>query len=324
MRPALWRDRRSVAALEFVLVAPVLVIILFGVYDISQAMICYEEVYGAAHSIAASVTNMSVQPDGSTALTYQQVQQAASEIWGQIPQLRSGYQDGTKSVTISSIVFQPTNASASCGQNNTTPCYTPVVVWSELYTGGDSGRTFQASHSNTTTITYRYTYTPNGSNEPITNTVTVPIIDTTAPLRSCSGTSTIPSPPNPPLIGSLNQSLPNDGSSSDMTNLRTLNLTDSGPGDVPPAPIMVVDVHLAYQPVIGLFISTPIDFWVNGYWPVRSVKSTVSGTPATLNLDFTTINAASLLTGGPGGGPANIDSYCVNTTLAQPGPGATS
>jgi hypothetical protein len=130
-------DRRSVAALEFVLVAPILVILLFGVYDISTGMIFYEETYNTAHSIAASVSSLAVnQETGATALTFNQVQQAASEIWGGIPSLRADTQDGIKSVTISSVVFEKTSTSASCGTNGATPCYSPVVVWSEIYAAG--------------------------------------------------------------------------------------------------------------------------------------------------------------------------------------------
>ena len=101
-----FKQQRSVAALEFCLVAPVLIVLFFGVYDLSSALITYEEVYAAAHSMAASISNQAVQSDGTNSLTYTEVQQDASILWGEIPALRSGLQDGTKSVTISSIVFE--------------------------------------------------------------------------------------------------------------------------------------------------------------------------------------------------------------------------
>jgi hypothetical protein len=329
-RRSLAADRRSVAALEFVLVAPLLVALLFGVYDISSALIFYQEVYNAAHSIAASVSNMAVQSDGTTVLTYSQVQQVESELWGQMPSLRSDFQDGMKSITVSSIVFEPANAScnaaavaaaAAAKPPGPNPClnapgYVPVVVWSVAYAGGDSGRTFQTSTSSTGTVNY----TPvNGS-----TTTAVPIILTTTPLRSCSAIATTP---RSTLIGSLNQTLPNAGSSSDLTNLRMLNLTDPDPTTAPPSPIVVVDVHLQYKPILGLVISTPLNFWVSGYWPVRSVKTSISQT-FPLYQQFTTINpdvpaTVTNPTENNGNAPlydnngnlAATANYCVNNTL---------
>ncbi len=309
-------DRRSVAALEFVLVAPLLVIMLFGVYDLSSALIVYQQVYSAAHSIAASVTGTSVQSSSSTILTYDQIQQAASEIWGDVPSLRTGLQDGVKSITISSITFQPTNTTSTC---STTACYTPVVTWSVVYTGGDSGRTFQQSTSQNGSVTY----TPSGS----TTKVTTSIITSTSPLRSCSNIATIPTSAAA-WPGSLNQTIPAQGSSSDLTNLRTLKLSQiySSTFPVPPSPIIVVDVHLRYKPVIGFFVQIPYDFWVNSYWPVRSVKTTV-GTTTQLYQQFTTISKQSLTNSDPttyaNGTPRSINDYCVNTTLTNPSPEST-
>jgi len=344
-------DRRSVAALEFVLVAPILVILLFGVYDLSTGMIFYEETYNTAHSIAASVSDLAVnQTTGATALTFNQVQQAASEIWGGIPTLRSGSQDGIKAVTISSVVFEQTSTSASCGQTSgqttNTPCYTPVVVWSETYAGGDSNRTFAlpgqpgsagtGTAASSTNSAYLQYYTPvgSGTGEPAipasssSSSSVTGIIKAYPPLRSCTGLSTTPAPPaSGALIGSLNQTLPNAGSSSDLTNLRSLNLTDIPPSTTNPvagpSPIIVVDVHLQYQPVIGFFVQTPLDFWVNAYWPVRSVQSTVTGTTTALSLyqQFTTLSISSIDYGQNisyiyGSNSVSIyQLYCLNLTL---------
>jgi Flp pilus assembly protein TadG len=352
-------DRRSVAALEFVLVAPILVILLFGVYDISTGMIFYEETYNTAHSIAASVSSLAVnQETGATALTFNQVQQAASEIWGGIPSLRADTQDGIKSVTISSVVFEKTSTSASCGTNGATPCYSPVVVWSEIYAGGDSHRAFLqpgqpgsagagTAASSTDFVINPLYYTPvaTGTGEPGTlatqssATSSTPIVQAYAPLRSCTsasisasstspGGASVPSSltQTPTLVGQLNQTLPNAGNSSDLTNLRTLNLTDIPPSTTNPvagpSPIIVVDVHLQYQPVIGFFVQTPIDFWVNAYWPVRSVQTTVTGTTTALSLyqQFTTLSATSINGGSNysyGNDPAAsiYQFYCLNLTL---------
>lgn len=316
-RASLGSDRRSSVALEFVLVAPLLIIMMFGVYDLSCALIVYQQVYAAAHSIAASVTNLSVQASGSTVLSYDQVQEAASEIWGNIPWLRSGQQDGLKSITISSISFERISTAANC-DTGTNTCYTPVVVWSEVYTGGDSVRAFQLSSS----INSSVTYTPVGSfqlgyNANGNTAQTVSTIQSTVPLRSCSAQNTANVP------GSLNQTGPTGGQSSDLSNLRTLLLgqIENGSLPVPPSPIIVVDVHLKFNPVIGLFFPGGMDFWVNGYWPVRSVKTTV-GTTAQLYQQFTTMSAESINNSNSpnytDGIARNIDDYCVNTTLANP------
>jgi Flp pilus assembly protein TadG len=314
MLKRLLHQRRSVAALEFCLVAPLLVTLLFGVYDLSSALITYEEVYAAAHSMAASISNEAVQSDGTNALTYTEVQQAASMLWGEIPALRSGLQDGTKSVTISSIVFEQT--STSCSPSTSTQCdYVPVVVWSIVYTGGDSGRSFQTPTNTTGTGTDGY-------------------VDWTAigtPLRSCLGTATIPATST--IVGSLDQTLASAGSSSDLTNLRTYSLTTPAPSNpAPPSPILVVDVHLDYQPVIGLFLKSGLNLWVSAYWPVRSVKTDVTSSYqlyeafATLTPDTPSSDTPTKLTGysaeneeveayDANGSLASLSDYCVNTSL---------
>ncbi len=277
LTPGTWRQlaaqRRSVAALEFALVAPILVILLFAVYDLSDALITYQEVYNAAHSIPASASSLAVTggTNGATNLTYQQVQLAASEIWAQIPALRSGFRDSSKSVTISSIVFELTNPACVPSASPPVQCsYTPFVVWSVAYIGGDSGRAFN-------------------------NT-----------LRSCTVT--------------LSQTLPGVGLSSDMTNIRTANVTTPDPYVSPPSPILLVDVSLQYQPVFGVL--QPITFWANGFWPVRSVQATQNNAnnvpvPLKLNQQFTTLTASSLAL-------APSASFCISANpgniLTPPGP----
>ncbi len=136
-------DRRGVAALEFALVLPLMIALLFGVYELSEPMIIYQEVYAAAHSIPASASIAAVQADGSTALSYAQVQFAESTIFAEIPALRAGQQTNRSGdgVVMSSVVFEP--SPSSCVASATSPCtYNAYVVWSVAYTGGDSGIPF--------------------------------------------------------------------------------------------------------------------------------------------------------------------------------------
>ena len=335
----LLKQRRSVAALEFVLVAPVLLVLLFGVYDLSSALIYYEEVYSAAHSIAASISNAAVQSDGANSLTYSQVQQVESMIWGEIPSLRAGYQDGIKSVTVSSVVFEPLIAGCNptavynANANGTTdPCantpagtnYIPVVVWSIAYAGGDSGRQFQSAVSSLSTT---QSYYPVGSKTSSTTSIIVTDTVPPAPLRSCSsGVASIPVTPSPTIYGALNQTAGSVGASSDLTNLRTLNLGYPDTSIAPPSPFLVVDVHLKYKPIIGLFLNNGLDFWVTGYWPVRSVKTSTSQTYplyqefATIDPDVPSGTTPTTYNGNPvlydqTGALAPITNYCVNNTL---------
>lgn len=134
-------DNQGVAALEFALVLPLMIALVFGVYELSEPMIIYQQVYSAAHSIPASASSIAVQGDGSTTLTYAQVQFEESTIFAEIPALRNGAQNGggNDSVTISSIVFEPKE---DCAPN--APCnYSANVVWSVAYTGGNSPITFK-------------------------------------------------------------------------------------------------------------------------------------------------------------------------------------
>jgi Flp pilus assembly pilin Flp len=136
-----WRTgRRAAAAMEFALVAPFMAAMAGGVYDLCQAVLVYNEVTNAATLIAASASSAAVNEDGSTALSYDQIQQAESGIWADIPELRNGRQAGSvKSVTVSSIDFQPPAACTSGANCNP---YGAYVIWSVAYAGGSSGATF--------------------------------------------------------------------------------------------------------------------------------------------------------------------------------------
>jgi Flp pilus assembly protein TadG len=316
------RDRRSTAALEFAFIAPILVALLLGTYEIANAALIYEEVQNAAHAIPASVSDLAVQGDGSTTLTYAQIQLAASEIWEDMPELRRGFQDGTKSITISSVTFIPTLPpssttataanQATCTpskSSNVTCTYTPTVIWSVAYVGGDSGRSFSQS------VIRSCTGKPSlgsQSNATVLNT-----------------TSTASQTPFAAVVGGLNDEAPQSSGikattvptwrDSDLTSLPTYQVADPDPNMAPPSPILVVDIHLQYQPIFGIVIKNGIDFYATGFWPVRSVKTDTSTngvtSPLTLTEQFTTIStdtAADATAGVVAGAPSGT--YCVNTS----------
>ncbi len=126
--------RRGVASLEFALVAPVLILLSLGVFDLARAMIVQEQVWNAAHSIPVSASSLAVQPDRTTSLTVAQVQQTLSGIFAAIPWLRSGALAGRTYVVMSSVNFVPVNK--ACVATPSRPCsMTPQLVWSVAYAG---------------------------------------------------------------------------------------------------------------------------------------------------------------------------------------------
>jgi Flp pilus assembly protein TadG len=277
--------RRASVALEFALVAPVLVVLLFGVYEISEGMIIYEEVFNAARVMAASASSASVQADNSTKLYYGQIQLQASSIFAQIPALRSGFENGIKSITISSVNFEVDTTQPACTPGVANCYYLPYVVWSVAYTGGDSGRTFQTV------------------------------------LRTCATQATT-SPYALITSSALNQGTPTGTAVGNLAYLRTFNISRPDPTNAPPDPIIVVDIHFQYMPLLRVFVKNPIDFWADGYWPLRSVQATsynaVNGTFTKLQSDQQFTGIASTGTKAGNG----ITTYTIPSTLVYP-PGST-
>ena len=133
MLSARLRDCRSASAgLEFAIIAPVLLVLMIGVFDIARAVIVQQQVYNAAHTIPVSASSLAVQTDQTTSLTPTQVQQSLSEIFAAMPWRRSGVLAGATSVTMSSVTFVQTDS--SCVANSTTVCsYAPHTTWSVAY-----------------------------------------------------------------------------------------------------------------------------------------------------------------------------------------------
>ena len=126
--------RRGVAALEFAILAPVLILFSIGVFDISRAMIVQEQVWTAAHTIPLSASSLAVQPDRTTSLTVAQVQQALSGIFAAMPWLRSGALTGSTYAVMSSVNFELVNA--GCVNTATKVCATTArIAWSVPYSG---------------------------------------------------------------------------------------------------------------------------------------------------------------------------------------------
>ncbi len=115
-RQGLGRDRRGSPALEFAIILPVMVTMLMGVFDASQALIAMRQVTTASQEIAEIATELSVQPDGSTSLTPTQAYQSSTAVFAIMPQLKAQAPSTGFAVTLSAVVFKatPTGCTSNC------------------------------------------------------------------------------------------------------------------------------------------------------------------------------------------------------------------
>jgi hypothetical protein len=137
-RPA---QSRGVASLEFGLAAPIMLTLILSGVDAVRAYLIWAQVHNAANAIAEAAEKMSVTISSTTGavttqLTADQMQQAMSVIYAEIPQLNLGNGGGlfpdAFAVVLSSISYSPLCAAATgCGAQ------TPFLVWSTyLNVGG--------------------------------------------------------------------------------------------------------------------------------------------------------------------------------------------
>ncbi len=127
-------------ALEFALIAPILVAMGLGVFELSRALVIWEETCAAAEAIVEAAEKKCVQPDGSFSLSAADAENVMTAIYAEMPGLpyagRSGAPyAGTFSVTLSSIALSP----AGCTITVPGPC-TAVPAWSTELQEGPSGQ----------------------------------------------------------------------------------------------------------------------------------------------------------------------------------------
>jgi len=131
-RDLLSQRARGVAALEFAIIAPMMLLMVIGVYDVTKVMILRQEVYNTAHTIPLSASILAVQTDKTTSLTPTQVSQTLSSIFAEMPGVRSGVDNGGVLAIMSSVTFLPTPS--TCVSSPTVICnYTANVAWSYAY-----------------------------------------------------------------------------------------------------------------------------------------------------------------------------------------------
>jgi Flp pilus assembly protein TadG len=139
-------DRRGTAAMEFAMVAPIMVVLIWGVWDVARALVAWEETYHAAEAIAQAAEKMSITnvnyPNTTkpvTALTASQMQDAMSSIYAEMPWLSLGNGTGAfrgqYAVTLSGVAFTPLCPATSSG---VCAAQTPNVLWSTYLVQGGS------------------------------------------------------------------------------------------------------------------------------------------------------------------------------------------
>jgi len=132
---------RSVAAMEFAIAAPVICILALATVDAARALLIWEQMHNAANAIGQAAEKLSVTVDpvsGATVseLTADQMQQAMSLVYAEIPGLNlgqgGGLFPGTFGVALSSVTYTPLcTAAYGC------PPQVASLVWTtSLASGG--------------------------------------------------------------------------------------------------------------------------------------------------------------------------------------------
>jgi Flp pilus assembly protein TadG len=315
-RHSLHRDRRSVAGLEFALILPLMVALIGGVYDLSQAIIVYAQVSNAAQSMVASASSLAVRTNGQTGLFYDQIQLVESQIWADVPTLANGSKPGNpKAITLSSVFYYPVT-STTCDTTSQTNCtFAADIAWSVAYTGPNNSGFLETLPSN---CTINHTSVAQNQYAP---TVTLPDRYADFPTANIAGsTATFPG-------GSVAHGV--------LQN------------EAGVAPILAITIEYTYVPLftvplswrgVNNFVLGQFTFYVTGYWPVRSASTvetsiqngafkTTSFNPGLppLTNQFTQIYgtpSGSLVTST--GANAPTGAYCVNTNATYPNETATA
>ena len=127
--------RAGTASIEFGIMSPVLAALLFGMVDLSQAIIKQRLLNATVQQAGLMATQLSIQPDQTTTLTPALVNEASSVIYAIFPGLVNSAIYNSRSnptppfaVTLSEIVFNPTTTGCQAGLTCTS--YTAKMLWS--------------------------------------------------------------------------------------------------------------------------------------------------------------------------------------------------
>ncbi len=143
--------RKAVAAMEFGLLAPVMALLVIGVFDIARVAILWEQVHSASRSIAESASTLAlpVTPGAPNNMTWQNAQLALSEIFAEMPWVADGIvtgtatsgntnsANGTATAVLTSVNYIPQTAcqtaSAVCCPQGSQNGFCAWVIWSKAY-----------------------------------------------------------------------------------------------------------------------------------------------------------------------------------------------
>ena len=97
------RNRRGVVALEFAMMAPLLMLPLMFMYDAANGWMVWHRLTLAARSVAQISTLLAVNADGSNTLSYDQAWRASTAVYAAMPETLA---DGaTYGVVMSEVLF---------------------------------------------------------------------------------------------------------------------------------------------------------------------------------------------------------------------------
>ena len=232
------RERRSVAAMEFALVAPVIATMTLAVFDLARALIVWQQLSDAAEAVAQAAEKLSISVGtGSTAtqLTAVQMQDAMTTIYAEIPGLGLGngvgLYPGQFSVTLSSVTFHPICAAAGGTAGGCQP-QQPYVDWSTYLTEGGKSLLQPAAGNAAQALTF---------------------------LRKCYGSGAGGQAPNSPLLvqtsGSSAGQFLLDNAADQLNYMADPTKASSG-ATMTVTPQVVADVRYQFTPYITLFMKS--------------------------------------------------------------------
>jgi Flp pilus assembly protein TadG len=128
----LLRSRGGLAAMEFALIAPIMVTACAGLYDLTMAFLASQRVNMAALAIAQIATYQAANSGNTNQniLNLTETQTATSAIYAYLPDTMTA-PASSFGVTVTSVVVTP--PSPSCTSSCT---YVPNVAWSGRFQGG--------------------------------------------------------------------------------------------------------------------------------------------------------------------------------------------
>jgi Flp pilus assembly protein TadG len=105
-RRRFFADRRGIAMLEFAIIAPVMVVMATAGFDITRALVTWQEVQTATEWAAMSAQSLAVTSTANgfeTDLSPQQATLAMTTIYGSMPQVFSGLWSGKYAIALSGV-----------------------------------------------------------------------------------------------------------------------------------------------------------------------------------------------------------------------------